>query len=171
MKKVIGIISIIVIAGLALFFFGIEGVSKTDKDIDKHLYSKGEVAKLDGVKMSVENAEFVAPDDLFEVEDVGKKVLMVDVEFKNKSEQDIVVMPENFKLYDREGDELSSYIGYDDVLIEVVEKGKTVKGKVYFEAPVQTNYDMTYTPFTLEDLEDDLYVPTGEHTVHFNIKL
>ena len=86
-------------------------VEEERKPEDK-VYQVGDVIKINGVELSVISAKFTNPQQY--VEPTKGKVLTLEVEVVNNSDTQAFVDNTEFNLYDKEGNGLEQYYGYDE---------------------------------------------------------
>ena len=127
-------------------------VEEEQKPEDK-VYKVGDVIKVNGVELSIVSAKFTTPQQYVEPE--KGKVLTLEVEVVNNSETKAFIDNTEFNLYDKEGNSLEQYYGYDDLAISGdINKGKKLTGKLYFDVPALEAYELIYTPtFSTEGTE------------------
>ena len=58
-------------------------------------------------------------------------------------------------MYDADGNKMQEYYGYDEMAIsDDINKGKKLSGKLYYDVPKGTSYELIYTPtFSLDNKE------------------
>lgn len=119
-------------------------VEEEQKPEDK-VYQVGDVIKINGVELSIVSAKFTNPQQY--VEPTKGKVLTLEVEVVNNSDTQAFVDNTEFNLYDKEGNGLEQYYGYDESAISGdINKGKKLTGKLYFDVPALESYELIYTP-------------------------
>lgn len=127
-------------------------VEEEQKPEDK-VYQVGDVIKINGVELSIVSAKFTNPQQY--VEPKKGKVLTLEVEAVNNSDTQAFIDNTEFNLYDKEGNSLEQYYGYDELAISGdINKGKKLTGKLYFDVPALEAYELIYTPtFSAEGTE------------------
>lgn len=127
-------------------------VEEEQKPEDK-VYQVGDVIKINGVEISIVSAKFTNPQQY--VEPTKGKVLTLEVEAVNNSDSQAFIDNTEFNLYDKEGNSLEQYYGYDESAISGdINRGKKLTGKLYFDVPALEAYELIYTPtFSAEDIE------------------
>jgi hypothetical protein len=168
MKKVLKIVGIIAGVFIALLI-GLAMLAPTDEVVEvktdgsnkkaeepKHedkVYKVGDVIKINGVELSIVSAKFTNPQQYVEPE--KGKVLTLEVEAVNKSDTQAFIDNTEFNLYDKEGNNLEQYYGYDDTAISGdINRGKKITGKLYFDVPALEAYELIYTPtFSTDNTE------------------
>ncbi|MGG1219390.1 DUF4352 domain-containing protein [Priestia endophytica] len=166
-KKLVGILGAAVIFGGILAGCGTEvedasgdssnkteqTESKSTESAKDKVYKVGDTVKVDGLKITLTKAEFTAPNEYTEA--TNGKVLTVEVATENDGDAKSFIDNTDFNLYDKDGNQMESYYGYDEIAISGdVNKGKKLNGKLFFDVPEQDSYEIIYTPtFSMDDTE------------------
>ncbi|MCM3155565.1 DUF4352 domain-containing protein [Priestia megaterium] len=163
-KKFLGIIGAVVIGGglLAGCSTSVEDASsdtgskqeaKKEESAKDKVYKIGDTVKVDGLKITLTKAEFTSPNQYTKAE--NGKVLTVDVATENTGDTQAFIDNTDFNLYDKDGNKVEQYFGYDDMAISGdVNKGRKMSGKLYFDVPEQDSYEIVYTPsFSFDSTE------------------
>ncbi|MED4616809.1 DUF4352 domain-containing protein [Priestia megaterium] len=152
-KKVLTGLGIVALAGgiLAGCSTSVEEVSKdsgakqetTQKSEDK-TYSVGDTVKVNGLEVTITKASYTSPSE-YTPANKGK-VLTLEVATNNTGDSAFIDNTE-FNLYDKEGNQLEQYFGYDELAISGdVNKGKKLSGKLFFDVPESDSYELIYKP-------------------------
>lgn len=133
-----------------------EKVEKTaEKKVDAKdkVYKIGDTVEVDGLKITLKDAKFTTPNEYTKAEQ--GKVLTVDIATENAGDTQAFIDNTDFNAYDKDGNQLEQYFGYDDMAISGdVNKGKKLSGKLYFDVPEQDSYEIIYTPtFSMDSTE------------------
>jgi Domain of unknown function (DUF4352) len=165
-KKFLGIIGAVVIGGglLAGCSTSVEDASSDSKSSSKQeakkeesakdkIYKNGETVKVDGLKITLTDAKFTTPNEYTKAE--KGKVLTVAVATENEGDTQAFIDNTDFNLYDKDGNKVEQYFGYDDMAISgEVNKGRKMSGKLFFDVPEQDSYEIVYTPsFSFDSTE------------------
>lgn len=128
---------------------------KADKKVEAKdkVYKIGDTVKVDGLNITLTKAEFTSPNEYTKAE--KGKVLTVDIATENTGDTQAFIDNTDFNAYDKDGNQLEQYFGYDDMAISGdVNKGKKLSGKLYFDVPEQDSYEIIYTPtFSMDSTE------------------
>lgn len=118
-------------------------------------YKVGDTINYEGLEVTIVSAELTPPAEYGEPE--KGKVLTVTVDAVNNTDKDAWVENINFSVYDAEGSATDYYYSYDESAISAkLSAGKKVSGKVYFDVPESSSYELIYkpSPMTFDDAED-----------------
>lgn len=148
---------------MAIFFVGVVGLfallfSAPDTEeaaaLDKEKqtavvtpkeYKVGDTISYEGLDVTIKGAEFTHPAQYGEPE--KGKVLTVTVEAVNNTDKEAWFENINFKVYDETGTATDYYYSYDESPVSAkLSPGKRVEGKVYFDVPEGSKYELIYTP-------------------------
>lgn len=82
-------------------------------------------------------------------------IVVFDVVAKNNSKEQVFVDSTEFNLYDKNGEQIeSTFLGDDYGLQGDVNAGRTIKGKLYFDAKPGQSLELVYSPtFAWTDVE------------------
>ncbi|TFD97056.1 DUF4352 domain-containing protein [Jeotgalibacillus sp. R-1-5s-1] len=116
-------------------------------------FSVGDTVSVDGVNVTITSATFTEPAEYSEA--ANGKVLTMELAVENTNTESAFVDSTDFSLYDADGNQLNEYYGYDEMSISSdLNAGKKATGKLYFDVPEGTNYELIYTPFfSWDDVE------------------
>ncbi len=125
---------------------------KTEKEQKKApaFYHIGDTVSVDGMEIQLISAKFVKPAEYSEPE--KGKVLEIEVSAKNNSSDNGFVDDTEFTISDAKGNMHEEYFGFDYTFSGEVKKGKTMTGKIAFDVPSSTEYELYYEPsFSLKN--------------------
>lgn len=158
MKKFASIVGAVIIAGaLVGCSTEVQEVSNSDTETQESqteekqepqdkTYKVGDTVSIDGLEVTLNKASFTDPAQYTPAEQ--GKVLTIELSSINNSENQKFIDATDFNLYDKEGNQLQPYYGYNEMAISGdVNKGKKLAGKLYFDVPEQGSYELIYTPF------------------------
>ncbi|MFJ8527447.1 DUF5105 domain-containing protein [Bacillus sp. NPDC094106] len=113
----------------------------------------GKTAKLKGVEVQVESAEFVLP-DRYSKSNNGQ-VLKVKVSLKNTGEETLHMIPRDFTLY-QDDQVAKEYFGSANDMLNPgdLDKGKKIEGNMYFDVKEASSYELVYKKYS-EDVKKD----------------
>lgn len=122
--------------------------------VDK-VFNVGDTVEYNGLQMTITKAYF-SEEAEYSKADNGK-VLTLEVEATNNSNGKLMVDNTEFSLYDSEGNTLAQYYGYDEMAIaDSMNSGKKLSGKLFFDVPEGTQYELIYTPVFSFNGDEDL---------------
>lgn len=127
--------------------------AKKEESAKDKVYKIGDTVKVDGLKVTFTGASYTTPNEYTKAE--KGKVLTVEVATENTGDTQAFVDNTEFNAYDKDGNQLEQYFGYDDMAISGdVNKGKKLNGKLYFDVPEQDSYEIVYSPtFAMDSTE------------------
>lgn len=107
-------------------------------------FKLGDTVQTSNFEMTVSNKTNNQPDQYQDA--VNQNIVSFDVEFKNLSSSKSYFSSSDFNLY--VDDELmeSSYLGNDWGINGDVNTGRSLKGKIYFDAPAEGEIELIYEP-------------------------
>ena len=119
--------------------------SEAKADVNDTIFKVGDVVDLNGVVLTVKDATFVSASEYSQPE--KGKVLQMNVEVVNNTDDSTFVDSTDFNLYDADGNALDFYYGLDGMdLSGDLNKGKKLQGTLTFDVPEGSNYEMIYEP-------------------------
>lgn len=119
--------------------------AEAEESVSDQIFKVGDVVDLGGLQITIKDAKFV-PQGEYSPPDKGK-VLQMNVEVVNNTDDSAYVDNTEFNLYDAEGNALDYYYGLDDSDIsDDLNKGKKLQGTLTYDVPEGTNYEMIYEP-------------------------
>lgn len=158
----VGVLALGFIGLIALLFSAVDSEKASAIDEEKKqavvqpkTYKVGDTINYKGLEVTIVSAEFTPPAEYGEPE--KGKVLTVTVDAVNNTDDDAWVENINFAVYDAEGSATDFYYSYDESAISTkLSAGKKVSGKVYFDVPESSSYELIYSPsvMTFDDAED-----------------
>ncbi|WP_214736871.1 DUF4352 domain-containing protein [Exiguobacterium sp. s162] len=124
---------------------GEAGATETEADVNDTIFKVGDVVDLNGVLLTVKDATYIPASEYSQPE--NGKVLQMNVEVVNNTEDSTFVDSSNFNLYDADGNALDFYYGLDGLDISGdLNKGKKLQGTLTFDVPEGSNYEMIFEP-------------------------
>lgn len=125
---------------------------KAEEKTEDKVYKIGDTIKVNDLQITVTGASYTDPEEY--TEPANGKVLTIELATENQGESAFIDSSE-FNLYDSEGNQLEQYFGYMDMAISGdINKGKKLSGKLYFDVPEASSYELVYKPsFTLDNKE------------------
>lgn len=126
---------------------------KKEKDDSNKVYGVGDTVKINGVKITIENAEFTPPAEYGAPE--KDEVLTLALKVVNTNKESAFIDSTDFKLYDKNGEQFDSYFSYDEMEISAdLNAGKNKSGKLYYDVTKESAYELIYQPaFSWDDKE------------------
>jgi hypothetical protein len=123
-----------------------------EKEKDK-VYKVGETVSVNGVEFTINKASFTNPNQYTAAK--NGKVLTMEVTVKNTKKEQVFVDNTEFAIYDKEGNKLEDYFGYDELpLSNDINAGKQLQGKLFYDVPPQDSYELIYAPsFSFDNKE------------------
>lgn len=118
-------------------------------------YKVGDLISYEGLDVTIKGAEYTPPAQYGEPE--KGKVLTVTVEAVNNTDKEAWIEDINFKVYDETGAATDYYYSYDESAVSTtLSPGKRVEGKIYFDVPEGSKYELIYTPspMTFDNAEE-----------------
>ncbi|QQZ10029.1 DUF4352 domain-containing protein [Heyndrickxia vini] len=160
-KRLLASLSIFVLAGSILAGCGETQVEKVDKKSSEkteqkaknQIFKVGDTVKVNGLEVTITKASFTKPEQYSKAK--KGNVLTLELSTKNSGDDSAFIDNTEFNLYDKDGNQLEEYYGYDDIAISGdVNKGKKLTGKLYYDVPKADSYELIYKPsFTLDSKE------------------
>ncbi|ACQ69855.1 MULTISPECIES: DUF4352 domain-containing protein [Exiguobacterium] len=119
--------------------------TEAEADVNDTIFKVGDVVDLNGVLLTVKDATYIPASEYSQPE--NGKVLQMNVEVVNNTEDSTFVDSSNFNLYDADGNALDFYYGLDGLDISGdLNKGKKLQGTLTFDVPEGSNYEMIFEP-------------------------
>ena len=136
----------------------VETADVKNEDLSAKVFKIGDTVEYEGLQVTITSAKFTEPEEYSESE--NGKILTLEVEAFNNSDEELVVDETEFNIYDMEGNVQDSYFGYDESPIAVsFNKGKKASGKLFFDVTEDTQYELIYTPtFSFLESEDITFI-------------
>ncbi|MEY8748906.1 DUF4352 domain-containing protein [Alkalicoccobacillus gibsonii] len=127
-----------------------EATEEDVANLEDELFKVGDTVSIDGVEITITNAEFTEPAEYSSPEG---KVLTLDVEVENNSDDKAMVDDTEFSLYDENGSLQDKYYSYDEMAISgSINGGRNNSGKLYYDVTEQdAPYELTYNPMFVWD--------------------
>lgn len=125
---------------------------KAEEKTEDKVYKIGDTIKVNDLQITVTGASYTDPEEY--TEPTNGKVLTIELATENQGESAYIDSTE-FNLYDSEGNQLEQYFGYMDTGISGdINKGKKLAGKLYFDVPESSSYELVYKPsFSFDNKE------------------
>lgn len=119
---------------------------------EEKVFKTGETAKVEGLEITIKSAALKSGNKYIPPE--KGKVLAIEFQVTNQSEEQAYIGMEEFNLYDEDGNQLQSYFSYDDGFMKAdLKKGETKKGVMYFDVPEKDKYELIYKPNLTDENE------------------
>ncbi|MCM3639657.1 DUF4352 domain-containing protein [Priestia aryabhattai] len=136
-----------------------EAKKESTQDAKDKTYNVGDTVKVNGLSVTITKASYTPAQEYTPAE--KGKVLTLEVATENGGDDSAFIDNTEFNIYDKGGNQLEQYFGYDDLAISGdVNKGKKLSGKLYFDVPEAESYELIYKPtFAVDNTE-----------IKFNIK-
>ncbi|MBK3494298.1 DUF4352 domain-containing protein [Viridibacillus sp. YIM B01967] len=116
-------------------------------------YKIGDVVKLDGIELTIKSAEYTEEDEYSKAE--KDKVITLAVSVTNTTDKTIHADSSDFYIFDKKGNQLEEYYGYDQFAINKdLEKGQTASSKLYFDVTAEKTFELKYEPAFLEQSKE-----------------
>lgn len=116
-----------------------------EKKEENKIFKVGDTVDLNGIQITLKSAKFVNPAEYAEPE--KGKIIMIEFTAKNNKDEDILVDNTEFTISDADGNMYEQYFGFDDtVFTSEIKKGKQFTGKVAFDVPESSKYEIYYEP-------------------------
>jgi hypothetical protein len=127
--------------------------TQQEEKVEDKVFKVGDTVKVNGVEITITKASFTEPAEFTPAE--KGKVLTIEIATNNVESDSAFIDSTEFNLYDKEGNQLPEYYGYDELAISGdINKGKKLNGKLYFDVPEADSYELVYKPsFTLDNKE------------------
>jgi uncharacterized protein YqkB len=130
------------------------GEKKVEQKEEKkdQVYKVGDTIQVGDLQLTITKASFTNPAE-YSPSKKGK-VLTLEIATENKGES-AFIDSSDFNIYDKEGNQLDDYFGYDEMAISGdLNKGKKMAGKLYYDVPQSDSYELIYEPtFSWSDEE------------------
>jgi Domain of unknown function (DUF4352) len=123
-------------------------------------YGIGDVVKVGDVQLTINKGEVRPPAEYSDAK--NGSVLALDVTAQNNGTTQEYISTTDYNLYDKDGNQMESYYGYDDTTLDGdLNKGKKLTGKVFFDIRKGETYELIYTPaFSWDSVEVKYSIPT-----------
>lgn len=119
--------------------------AKTEKKQEDKVFKVGDKVNLKGIEITVQDAKFV-PADQYTPAEKGK-VLEMTLNVVNNTKNSVFIDSSEFNVYDKDGNAQELYFGGGKTPISGdLNKGKKMQGKLIYDVPEGTNYEMIYEP-------------------------
>lgn len=151
MKKLVSIcVTAVLMAGI------VSGCNtkKTSSEPEKpKTVEVGKTAKLKGVEVQVESAEFVLPDRYSKPK--NDQVLKVKVSLKNTGDEPVHMIPTDFTLY-QDDQVVKEYFGSDSDMLRAgdLDKGRKTEGILYYDVKEASSYELVYKKYADDPKKD-----------------
>jgi len=123
----------------------VEAEAETEEIVEDQVFKVGDTVDLNGLLITIKDATFITQGDYSPPE--KGKVLQMNVEVVNNTDDSAYIDNTEFNLYDAEGNALDYYYGLDGLdLSDDINKGKKLQGTLTYDVPEGTNYEMIYEP-------------------------
>lgn len=150
----------------------VDEVKKQDEDIEEpeqeqepdqekvELAKIGDTLEINGIRVTLTDVKRyegkINPYNPLE----NDHVIEIDMVVENTTSETVFVDNTDFKLYDENDFEVKSALPSGDIpLMDEISGGKKIKGKIYFDVPVQEgNFELIYSQF-LSDIEAKYEIP------------
>lgn len=117
---------------------------------EEKIFKVGDTVKVNGFEISITSAKFTKPNQYSETK--KGKVLTLEIATANTDANSAFIDNTDFNLYDKDGNKLEQYYGYDELAISGnINKGKKLSGKLFFDVPEDDKYELVYVPFSSFD--------------------
>lgn len=128
------------------------GDSKSaDKEEAPKEFKLGETVKVGDVQLTVSQAQNQSPDQYSETK--NNNVIVFDITAVNKGTDSAFIDDTEFNLYIND-EKVESYYGDEMGISGDLNKGKTLKGQIFFDAPKGQQLELIYEPsFSWNDTE------------------
>lgn len=117
------------------------------------VYKVGETVNVGGLEIQITSAKYTKPNQYTPAK--NGKVLTLELATSNTTNQQILVDSTSFNLYDKDGNKLEPYFGYDELAISGnVNAGKKQNGKLYFDVKEGEKFELVYVPLISFDQKE-----------------
>ncbi|WP_214811353.1 DUF4352 domain-containing protein [Exiguobacterium sp. s127] len=122
------------------------------KDESPKEFKLGDTVKVGDIQLTISQAQNQSPDQYSETK--NNNVVVFDITAVNKGTDSAYIDNTEFDLYIND-EKVESYYGSDEMAIsDDLNKGKTLKGKIFFDAPKGQQLELIYKPsFSWNDNE------------------
>lgn len=118
---------------------------KDEESVSDKTFKVGDTIDLNGLELTINSAKFVPASEYSPAE--KGKVLKMEVNVTNNTDNSAFVDNTDFNLYDKDGNSLEAYYGGDDLDISGdINKGKKLQGTLTFDVPESDSYELIYEP-------------------------
>lgn len=108
-------------------------------------FAVGDTVDLDGLEVTIASAQYVSPNQYTKPE--KGKVLQMQVEVTNNTDDKVFFDSTEFNMYDPEGNALDEYYGLDTMDISgEVHPGKKLSGPITYDVPEAETFELIYEP-------------------------
>jgi len=123
-----------------------EGSKEEQKEEAKpEIFKVGDVVKLGDLQLTLKSAKYVDAQEFVPSE--KGKVLAIEFEASNNGKDQLYFGAEELKISTQDGTQHEEYFGHDDAFMnENIGAGKKIAGKIYFDVPEDSKYELIYTP-------------------------
>jgi len=135
-----------------------EEQQETKQETPKQTFKVKDVVKIGSRELIVKSAK-LTDGDAFNRPKRGK-VLELEIQGRNLGNSPWILTEFDFNCYDKSGSKLESYFSDEISQLGEINQGKTVSGKLFFDAPDERVFELVYRPNAF----------TGQE-VKFNIQL
>jgi hypothetical protein len=131
---------------------GEKKVEQKEEPKKDQVYKVGDTIQVGDLQITITKASFTNPAEYSPAK--KGKVLTLELATENKGES-AFIDSSDFNIYDKEGNQLDDYYGYNDMAISGdLNKGKKMSGKLYYDVPEADSYELIYEPtFSWSDEE------------------
>lgn len=162
MKKLIVIIGLVsLLVGCSAVETQVKPVPSDQATVNKpaaeqnpaKVYKLGETVNVGGLEIQITSAKYTKPAPYVPAK--NGKVLTLEVATSNTTNQQIFVDSTAFNLYDKDGNKLEPYFGYEELAISGnVNGGKKQNGKLYFDVKEGEKFELVYVPVASLDQKE-----------------
>lgn len=132
-----------------------KAAKKETKPEDK-VYKVGDTVSINGLELTILNAQFTSSPDEYSAPEKDK-ILTVEVQAVNNSNQQQMVYDGDFNLYDKEDNHFDSYYSYEESPISAdLNKGKKATGKLFFDVTDEDEYELIFTTWLDTEIKFDI---------------
>jgi len=122
-----------------------EGAQEQKEEAKPEIFKVGDVVKLGDLQLTLKSAKYV--DDAEYTPAEKGKVLAIEFETVNNGKEQLYFGAEEFAISTQDGTQHEEYFGHDDGFMnENIGAGKKITGKIYFDVPEDSKYELVYTP-------------------------
>lgn len=129
----------------------VETASEKEGTKENQPFKVGDTVKLNDAQITLKSAAFVEPTEYTPAK--KGKVLAIEFETANVGDDRLYFGSEEFSISTSDGMQHDKYYAFGDGFInESINPGKKISGKIYYDVPEGTNYELIYTPsFSFDD--------------------
>ena len=122
-----------------------ESEAKQEEKVEDKTFKVGDKIDLDGLEVTIASAKYINASEYTPA--TKGKVLRMDVNVTNNTDNKVFFDSSEFNLYDSEGNAMEMYFGGDDLDISGdINKGKKLSGTLTYDVPEGSNYELIYEP-------------------------